>query len=61
MAKSQAAECYVKLSKYDEAVRLYEDIIRVNGVTSDYGKYSKTKDRSNPFVAEGSMSMKRRN
>ena len=39
-AKSQAAECYVKLSKYDEAVRLYEDIIRVNGVTSDYGKYS---------------------
>lgn len=40
-AKSQAAECYVKLSKYDEAVRLYEDIIRVNGVTSDYGKYSK--------------------
>ncbi len=39
-AKSQAAECYVKLSKYDEAIRLYEDIIRTNGVASDYGKYS---------------------
>jgi tetratricopeptide (TPR) repeat protein len=39
-AKSQAGECYVKLSKYEEAIRLYEDIIRTNGMTSDYGKYS---------------------
>ena len=40
-AKSQAAECYVKLSKYDEAVRLYEDIIRTNGAASEYGLYAK--------------------
>ncbi|MBL7996002.1 tetratricopeptide repeat protein [bacterium] len=40
-AKSQAAECYVKLSKYNEAVRLYEDIIRTNGAGSEYGIYAK--------------------
>lgn len=40
-AKSQAAECYVKLSKYDEAVRLYQDIIRTNGAASEYGTYAK--------------------
>lgn len=40
-AKSQAAECYVKLSKYDEAIRMYNDIIRVNGPQSEYSAYAK--------------------
>lgn len=40
-ARSQAAECYVKLSKYPEAIRLYEDIVRTNGAASEYGIYAK--------------------
>ena len=40
-ARSQAAECYVKLGKYPEAIRMYDEIIRTTGSASEYGVYSK--------------------
>ncbi len=40
-AKSQAAECYVKLKKYQEAVGLYEEILKKNGANSEYGLFAK--------------------
>lgn len=40
-AKSQAAECYVRLRKYDEAIRLYEEIAKKAGPNSEYGLFSK--------------------
>ncbi len=40
-AKSQAAECYVKLSKYAEAIRLYEDIAKSSGNNSDYSNFAR--------------------
>ncbi len=40
-AKSQGAECYVKLSKYDEALNLYNEIIKTSGSGSEYGIFAK--------------------
>jgi tetratricopeptide (TPR) repeat protein len=40
-AKSQAAECYVKLSKYNEAINLYNEIIKSSGGASEYGLFAK--------------------
>lgn len=40
-AKSQAAECYVKLQQYQEAIDLYEEILKKHGHASDYGLFAK--------------------
>lgn len=40
-ARSQAAECYVRLRKYEEAIRLYEEIVKKSGANSEYGLFSK--------------------
>lgn len=42
-AKSQAAESYKRLGKYDQAISLYKEIINKHGATSQYGKFSKAK------------------
>ncbi len=40
-AKSQAAECYVKLEQYPSAISVYEDIIKKHGHASEYGLFAK--------------------
>ncbi|NUM80429.1 tetratricopeptide repeat protein [bacterium] len=42
-AKSQAAECYVKLAKYSEAMAMYDEIMKKHGTNSEYGRFAKNR------------------